>query len=241
MDESILAYEASSHLPICAGVVVIHLVDPSTVFSETAQAYLTNEEKSRAARFRFPQDAIHWAACRASLRMILGKTIHLPPQDVPLNYLEFGKPILASPYNFLHFNLSHCASLAAIALSTDGPVGIDLEAKERAPELLECESTFCHPVEILRLSTESAKRSFQLLQIWTAKEAILKALGTGLSFSPVDIQTVFEDDSVHFSADKFPSKFVNQCVKSIIDQRLTRYQSFVSYDRSSTEIKIVPW
>lgn len=241
MDDSILAHEASGQLPISAGVVMIHLVDPSTVAPETAQACLTNEEKSRADRFRFPQDAIHWAACRASLRMILGKTIRLPPQDVPLNYLEFGKPILASPYNFLHFNLSHCANLAAVALSIDGPVGIDLEAKERAPDLLECESTFCHPAEMLRLSTDSAKRSLQLLEIWTAKEAILKALGTGLSSSPVEIQTIFKDDSVHFSTDKFLFITNNQCVNRVIDRRLAHYQSFVSHDRSATEIEIVPW
>jgi 4'-phosphopantetheinyl transferase len=241
MDENNLAYEASSHLPLSAGVVVVHLVDPSTVPTETAQACLTDEEKSRADRFKFPQDAIHWTACRASLRMILGKAIHLPPQDVPLNYLEFGKPVLASPYEFLHFNLSHCANLAAIALSIDGPVGIDLEAKERAADLLECESMFCHPAEILRLSTESGKRALQLLEIWTVKEAILKALGTGLSSSPVEIRTTFEDDSVYVSSDKSPLNLDDQRVKRIINQRLTHHQSFVSHDRSSTEVRVIPW
>jgi 4'-phosphopantetheinyl transferase len=241
MDENNLPAEAFHHFPINPGVVVIHLVDPNTVLPETAQACLTSEEQSRADRFRFRKDAIHWAACRASLRRILGKAIRLPPQDVPLKYLEFGKPVLASPYNDLHFNLSHSANLAAIALSIDGPVGIDLEAKERAPDLLECESTFCHPAEILRLSTKNDKRALQLLEIWTAKEAFLKALGTGLSFSPTDIRIDFEDKSIHFFSDKLPLNASNQRLINLIDQRMSLYQSFVSHACSATGITIVPW
>ncbi len=174
------------------GQVLVHLVFPATFSAESARACLPDLEKSRADRYRFPQDAFHWAACRASLRMILGHAIQLPPLEVPIILSEFGKPLLAPPYDRVHFNLSHCPGLAIVALCHDGPVGVDLEPLDRAPDLLECEATFCHPQEIKALPAEITARASQLLRIWTAKEAVLKALGTGLSHPPETVRILFQ-------------------------------------------------
>ena len=159
-----------------SGLVAVHLVFPEVISRETALACLSDEEISRANRFHFREDATHWIACRANLRQILGQAIRTPPHQVPLVYSEHGKPMLAPPYDSLHFNLSHCADRAIIALCTDGPLGVDLESLDRAQDLLECETTFCHPREISMLPVERTARASQLLRIWTAKEAVLKAL-----------------------------------------------------------------
>ena len=222
-----------------AGVVVIHLVDPNTVPQDHARACLTTEERSRADRFQFQKDSIHWIACRASLRTILGTVLRIPAHEVPLIYSEFGKPALSPPHQFLHFNLSHCPSLAAIALSIDGPVGIDLEATERATDLLECESTFCHPDEISKLPTEIVARSLQLLRIWTAKEAILKALGTGLSSPPQLTQIIFGKYKTIAISDQLHLNIQYQQLKSIYDPRLENYQAFVSTGCSVKAVEIV--
>jgi 4'-phosphopantetheinyl transferase len=222
------------------GVVVIHLIDPNTVRQGLAWACLTTEERSRADRFQFQKDSIHWIACRASLRKILGTVLQIPAHEVPLIYSEFGKPILAAPHQFLHFNLSHCPSLAAIALSIDGPVGIDLEAVERATDLLGCESGFCHPVEILNLPAELVDRSLQLLRIWTAKEAILKALGTGFSSPPELTQIIFGKNQITAFSDRSSLSIKNQQLKLLQDPRLAKYQAFVSTVCSVTEVQILP-
>ena len=141
-----------------SGQVTIHLVFPEIISQEAALACLTDEEKSRADRFRFRKDAVHWIDCRANLRKILGQAIQRPPREVPLILSENGKPLLAPPYDSLHFNLSHCSDLAIVALSAEGPVGIDLESLDRAPDLLECEATFCHPLEISELPSETSAR-----------------------------------------------------------------------------------
>lgn len=174
-----------------AGTVSIHIIVPHSVSQAVAAACLTDDEKSRAARFHFKCDANHWIACRAALRQILGNEIGMKPVNVPLIYSEFGKPSLAPPFDSIHFNLSHCPDLAIVALSSDGPVGVDLESAARAPELLGCESSFCHPDEIHFLPANAIARAHQLLKIWTAKEALLKALGTGLSHPPEGVQIVF--------------------------------------------------
>ncbi|MFT4175836.1 MAG: 4'-phosphopantetheinyl transferase superfamily protein [Luteolibacter sp.] len=171
----------------------IHLIHPAKISRQEAILYLTPEELERAAKFRFEKDANHWIACRAELRRLLAEEL-TGSADVnigaplPLITSPFGKPLLAPPYDFLHFNLSHSPDLAVLAISDEGPVGIDLEPLSRAASLLGCESSFCHPREIENLPEESNARANKLLEIWTAKEAVLKALGTGLSIAP---ETIF--------------------------------------------------
>jgi 4'-phosphopantetheinyl transferase len=166
------------------GRVQIHLIRPDGISPEEVDRCLTADEKSRAARFHFPRDASHWSRCRAALRRILGEQTGLPPCEVPLIYSDFGKPLLPPPWDSVHFNLSHCDDLALVAVSRAGPVGVDLERLSRASDLLECELTFCHPEEIRSLPDDKAARAAGLLRIWTAKEALLKALGTGLYHPP---------------------------------------------------------
>lgn len=176
----------------------IHLIHPAEILRDDAWKNLTEEEKQRAAKFRFEKDATHWAACRSELRRILAAELSIShPSEVPITESTFGKPMLAAPFDFLHFNLSHCTDLALLIVSRECPVGIDLEPLDRAHELLECESSFCHPREISKLPTEKIQRAQELLKLWTAKEAALKALGTGLSISPdliwIDANRVFSD------------------------------------------------
>ena len=193
------------------GEVIIHVIRPADRSAEEAGALLTAEERERAARFRFEKDATHWMACRAAMRQILGDTMGLRPLEVPLITAAYGKPMLPAPHDTLHFNLSHCADLALLALTEVGPVGIDLEQKARAPELLECETSFCHPMEITALPKDSAARAAALLDIWTAKEAALKALGTGLSHPP---------ESVRILNDAAVSDVYLEGVESLIIHRL---------------------
>jgi 4'-phosphopantetheinyl transferase len=166
------------------GEVIIHRILPGNLSGPEARALLTAEEIDRAGRFKFQYDADSWSANRAGLRYILGIALDLPPREVPIVLSETGKPLLSGPYDTLHFNLSHCDGLALVALSNDGPVGIDLEPIARAIDLLDCENAFCHPDEIAALPEKTSERAHQLLRIWTAKEAMLKALGTGLTHPP---------------------------------------------------------
>jgi 4'-phosphopantetheinyl transferase len=165
------------------GRATVVVIDPARADGR----HLAPAERETAARFHFEKDARHWSACRSALRRILGEALELAPLAVPLVFGPHGKPLLAAPHHGLHFNLSHCADLALLALGHDGPLGIDLEAADRAPSLLGCEEAFCHPEEIVRLPLPAADRAAALLDLWTAKEAALKALGTGMSLAPQSV------------------------------------------------------
>ena len=167
-----------------AGHVLVSIVDPALLGEAAARASLRPDEEEVAARVRFEKDARHWRACRAALRQILGEALGIAPVELALVNGEFGKPALEAPHHRLHFNLSHCEDLALVALSLDGPVGVDIEPAGRAASLLGCEATFCHADEIAELPGEEGRRAAALLEIWTRKEALLKALGTGMSLAP---------------------------------------------------------
>ncbi len=211
--------------------VRIHLITPAEIALDGAIECLIDEEKLKAGRFRFPKDAAHWTACRAALRAILAREIGTTPHDVPLVYSKFGKPVLAPPFDSLHFNLSHCPDLALIALSDRGPVGVDLESVDRAPDLLECVHSFCHPDECRELPDDTSARSLQLLRIWTAKEAVLKALGTGMSHPPESVRIEFEADRASARSDLPLDGIEDQVIHPLRHPKLFRHLAAVSAPR----------
>ena len=138
------------------GTVQIHLLNLQALAEDRASC-LSAEEVSRAARYKFREDAERWVTCRVRLREILGQAIGRPPGEVPLDRAEFGKPHLAPPFDTLYFNVAHAGSVALLALCQNGPVGVDLEPRRRAFALVGCETTFCHPAEIAGLPVDPAE------------------------------------------------------------------------------------
>lgn len=163
-------------------ITTVHIVDLRHAVHES---HLTPEEQARASRFRFDRDAARWTSARSALRLILGARCRLPPSSVPITTGPHGKPRLSAPFDDVHFNISHCHDLALIAVAPF-PVGIDLEPADRAQSLPGCESSFCHASEIAALPSPA-----RLLEIWTAKEAALKAHGTGLLIPPHEVEVDF--------------------------------------------------
>lgn len=221
-----------------AGVVTVHQVFPALISQQAAVACLTGDERLRVARFRFRKDALHWTACRAYLRKILGQAIQLPPDEVPIIPSEFGKPTLAPPFDSIHFNLSHSLDLALVAIGVDGPVGIDLENLDRAKDLLECAPTFCHFEELRNLSNDTSQRARQLLRIWTAKEAILKAIGCGLSHPPESLRIVFSGATGRAFPDLPVAGIEAQRLRELASPEFKGYQVFISVPESVRSIKI---
>ncbi|MGC4016192.1 MAG: 4'-phosphopantetheinyl transferase superfamily protein [Luteolibacter sp.] len=165
------------------GTLRIHVIRPDEVPQEIVDRCLTEADRKRAASFRFPEHATRWSRYRAALRMILAGCLDEEPRNIAIVEGEHGKPTLAS--HGLHFNLSHDDTLALVALSSDGEVGIDLESWSRAKDLPACAETFCHPEELASHPDEQS-----LLSIWTAKEACVKASGTGFTVSPCEIRVM---------------------------------------------------
>ena len=217
------------------GSALVIVVDPALVGTELTTC-LSPEERQQAKRFRFEKDAIHWRACRAALRSVLGEALGIPPETVAFEFGEFGKPSLASPQHALHFNLSHCRDLALIALCRDGAVGIDIEPADRSASLLGCEDAFCHLDEITLLPEDHHSRATMLMTIWTKKEALLKALGTGMSLAP---QSVSVDDppANYVSNPRFQDFRLHRLLQAPLENHL----AFLAAPESVGRIEIQQW
>ena len=76
-----------------------------------------------------------------------------------------------------------------IVVARDRRVGIDLEHRLLAAELLPLAPTFCAPAELAALRHLSPEtQAATLTALWTAKEAYLKARGIGLILPPQEVE-----------------------------------------------------
>lgn len=140
---------------------------------------LTREELGRADRFRVAAAARRFVGARAALRMILGRATGTKPSDVGFHFGEHGKPHL--PDGRLFFNASDSGDYVVIALTT-AEVGVDIELTRvvRRRDGLARRVCTVRELEMLSRAPEGARDAL-LLQLWTCKEAALKAIGIGLA------------------------------------------------------------
>jgi 4'-phosphopantetheinyl transferase len=97
---------------------------------------------------------------------------------------EHGKPFVLGE-DYPHFNLSHGGECIALAFSRDHELGVDVEntLQERRHEPLELARRFFAAEESHALARlEADARNAAFMHLWTCKEAVLKAIGHGLSF-----------------------------------------------------------
>lgn len=93
-----------------------------------------------------------------------------------------GKPF-APELGGLEFNLSHAGADVLLAFAHGQSIGIDLERRERRMKLEGVTRRFFTPAEADALECIPMERRLQaFLDVWTHKEAVLKALGSGLQF-----------------------------------------------------------
>ena len=179
-------------LPAAAGLQLgpnkVHIwracLDVDSAVRERLSAVLSTAEQERAARFAFAKDRNRFAVARAILRQLLGRYLDEPPQDVVLETLPHGKPILAGTARIppLRFNLSHSHQFALFVFCLEYEIGIDIEKIRPQVALEGIESHYFSPkerAELEALPQDLRPEGFFLC--WTRKEAYVKARGEGLN------------------------------------------------------------
>lgn len=134
------------------------------------ESVLSADEETRAARFHFEHDRIHWARSRSALRMILSQATGIAAGEIRFTVGHQGKPSI--PDHRVEFSLSHAGVWAMVAVTHDVPVGVDIERMREDIELT--------PL-LKRLGETNLPESRDALYgRWTQREAKSKAVGGSL-------------------------------------------------------------
>ena len=126
---------------------------------------------------------------RAPLVALLAGYLGIPEASIALGEDARGKPYLATSTNTLgdgsrlEFNWSHSGDYALVALSRRGAVGVDIERLGKNLRAIEIARRFFDAGEADVLAAlDPVARDHAFIGLWCAKEAVLKAVGEGLSF-----------------------------------------------------------
>ena len=169
--------------------------------TETAKALIqqgiTSEDKAEAESRTHETARHNFLLARAALRILLAKTTY--QKNASITRDEKGKPhITGGP----HISISHTEGLVACVVSTQSPIGIDVE-HWRPRDYAALASYVYGPREQADVAREGAAAFYR---IWTLKEAMVKAEGKGIfttmtgqdAFKQYDDKDIWQDDEWQF-------------------------------------------
>lgn len=164
---------------------------------EALERVLSRDEQQRAARFVRREIGHRFIVARARMRQLLAAYLERDAAGLEFAYSGLGKPRLCG--GELEFNLSHSNELALLAVCRGGTIGVDVEHVRPHTNFKALAKRFFAPEEVD--SIEQLSEPVQLPAFfccWTRKEAILKAVGKGLTY-PLNevVVSVLPDDRPH--------------------------------------------
>lgn len=150
---------------------------------------LSNEESAQQKRFHFDKHRHQYLITRAMVRSVLSLYANeISPENWEFTKNEYGKPSISNKSLRipLRFNISHTDKLVILAIKLDQEVGVDVEYLPRVRNMVDIASHFFSISETKDLhGLPIEKQANRIFDLWTLKEAYVKACGMGLSI-PLD-------------------------------------------------------
>lgn len=149
-------------------------------------ALLDAEEAEKLRRFMAAEDRRDYAAAHALLRrMLTAATPNIAPEEWRFERTARGKPYLAATLAGappIRVSLSHTRGLVACVVSRDAEVGIDVECGSRTLDVELLMPGVCSIDEQAQICAAApSARAERFLDLWTLKEAYVKARGVGIA------------------------------------------------------------
>jgi 4'-phosphopantetheinyl transferase len=171
---------------------------PHAGLEASVMDWLSPPERARADRLRSAAIRDRFVLAHAYTRHVLGRYVGLQPRDVPLASTELGKPVIVSPDDSrtgpLAFSLAHCDTHTTVAVAGVPEVGVDVERWRPEIDVLAIARRYFAPAEVASLEALSPSQvGARFLQLWTCKEAFVKAIGLGLRH-PLDRVVIEQHD-----------------------------------------------
>ena len=144
-------------------------------------SYLGNAEGERWRSIRTAERQWQYLQSRVLRRVVLGAYTERDPAQLHFARDDWGRTRLAD-HGALHFSLTQCASHVAIAVGSDAVLGIDAETIFPVrPRFMHIARAYFSSGDLAQLmSGPERHRYHSFLELWTLKQAYLKALEPGL-------------------------------------------------------------
>ncbi|MBB6481452.1 4'-phosphopantetheinyl transferase family protein [Spirochaeta isovalerica] len=163
----------------------IHLwsfpVSPLESHGEENIAILSRRERDKADRFYKKTDRIRSRVVYVLLREILSLYTGTRPGSIEILLRDNGKPYMnqrEAPF----FNLSHSGDRILYGFNSKGEIGVDIEQIKKNRDLDGLIESCCSAGEIKTMDGLSEEGKTELFyKYWSAKEAYLKGVGTGIT------------------------------------------------------------
>jgi 4'-phosphopantetheinyl transferase len=167
-------------MPLPPGEIHVwfHSADVSPAGRDGLTRVLTSAELAKASRYHFDADRARSIVARAALRIHLSRYSGLDAASILITTPEGTKP--AALLTGIDFNVSHAGDLVAIAFASGCPVGIDVERVRPVRDREGIAKRYFSPDEQRELEASSNPED-TFFRIWTAKEALVKGTGKGLT------------------------------------------------------------
>lgn len=172
-------------LPVPRGAGRVVVVSFKTVVAPDAidrmLEWLDPGEQERWKRFQSAKAKSEFLAGRSLLRRVLGHATGYRPERLVFHYNAKGRPELAG--GGLAFNLSHSHGLGLLAVTQSGRIGVDIERVRPVTDLLGLARRYFTPDEVGAIEASDINCQLDVFyQLWTRKEAFIKAHGEGVAY-----------------------------------------------------------
>lgn len=171
-------------------IVKLYVYNLDHIDEETAFAlpYLQEIDKEQAKRFKLLYMQKQNLVSTYFKRKYCGDDIYYNAQGKPLSH-------------FLFFNISHSQNLVVLVTSEDSDVGVDVEQiKHRGQSL---RSYISSELELKYIVDDE-----KFFEVWTSKESLCKAEGSGLSTHLADVAAFPFDGVKEYKGEIYRAKMI---------------------------------
>ena len=170
------------------GVTIFHIdLSPDAEREAFAFELLDDDEKARWRRFVVERAKRQFSLCRGALRIHLAERLGSSNHEISFGYLQHGKPFVKvrghrAP---IGFNVSHSGRHRLIAFAEHDWLGVDVEERVPKSDLDGIgDRVYGRSEREMLRAAAGARKVHVFFRLWSMKEALIKALGTGFSLNP---------------------------------------------------------
>ena len=157
-------------------------LDTKEAILDKLRVILSEDEIEKTQRLFSADQIKHFIASRGFLRILLSHYLKKKPEKIEFQYNNNGKPILSGKYTKeLCFNISHSHGKAMYGITLRKLIGVDIEKIRTNISYNKIAKRQFSQSEINMIQKSPIDEKIQtFFNIWTRKEALLKATGKGL-------------------------------------------------------------